>query len=432
MTKSSGRPAELTIPPLIKRNTIIFAITQSLSGAGYQLAYGLGPLIVVGLTGNAVLAGLSVALLGASRFLVAYPIGRITDTFGRKPGITVGLLVGLLGGLLVGLSLILQSIALFIIAILVFGMGMSAAQQLRVAAADMFPPNRRGEALGYILMGSLLGVLTGPFLVGASERVSPLVGLPTLSLPWLMLPVLIVPSMLLVLAVRPDPKEIGANLERYYPGIKLPLRTASAEDSGLDAWDLLRHFPTRLSIVANCAGQANMTIVMVLTSLVLDHHGHSLAAISISQAFHSTGMYVFSIPFGRLSDRFGAKAVLLWGVGTTLIGAGLVAFTEQWWTVTLGTFLVGAGWSAANIASTAQIADGVATHQRGRAVGFNDTFAGAITVVLSAITGPVVQYFGIQMTGLLAVAVAAAPFLMLVRPRPNRTEGHSGRLTGAA
>ena len=35
------------IPPLIKRNTLLFALSQSFIGAGTQLAYGIGPLMVI-------------------------------------------------------------------------------------------------------------------------------------------------------------------------------------------------------------------------------------------------------------------------------------------------------------------------------------------------------------------------------------------------
>ena len=35
-----------------------------------------------------------------------------------------------------------------------------------------------------------------------------------------------------------------------------------------------------------------------------------------------------------------------------LFGAGLVTFTEFFWSITLGTFLVGIGWAAANVAAT--------------------------------------------------------------------------------
>ena len=57
------------IPPLIKRNTVLFALSQSFIGAGTQLAYGIGPLMVIAVTGSASLAGLTVGLFGISRFL---------------------------------------------------------------------------------------------------------------------------------------------------------------------------------------------------------------------------------------------------------------------------------------------------------------------------------------------------------------------------
>ena len=76
------------IPPLIKRNTLLLALSQSFIGAAAQLAYGIGPLMVIAVTGSASLAGLTVGLFGVSRFLVSYPTGKITDTYGRKVAIT--------------------------------------------------------------------------------------------------------------------------------------------------------------------------------------------------------------------------------------------------------------------------------------------------------------------------------------------------------
>ena len=99
---SAGRlPRQARVPPLIKRNTALVALSQSFSGAGMPLAYGIGPLMVVAVTGSASLAGLSVGLFGLSRFLVSYPVGKITDAYGRKPGIQLGLAVALAGALLV-------------------------------------------------------------------------------------------------------------------------------------------------------------------------------------------------------------------------------------------------------------------------------------------------------------------------------------------
>ena len=153
---------DLRAPKLIKRNMTLFVLSQSFNGAGVQLAYGFGPLMVIALTGSASLAGLIVGIIGASRFLVAYTAGRITDRYGRRPGILLGQILSLIGGLTIGSSLIFDSFIVFVIGMMVFGMGMNAAQQLRVAATDMFPPSRRAQALGYLALGSVIGLMVTP------------------------------------------------------------------------------------------------------------------------------------------------------------------------------------------------------------------------------------------------------------------------------
>ena len=424
---------EIPTPKLIKRNMTLFVLSQSFNGAGVQLAYGFGPLIVMALTGSASLAGLVVGVIGASRFLVAYTAGQITDRYGRRPGILLGQILSLTGGLTIGASVIYDSFAAFVIGLLIFGMGMNAAQQLRVAATDMFPPNRRAQALGYLALGSVIGLMVTPGLVVATEPLALKLGLPHLGVPWLALPALIIPGMVLVFFVRPDPREIGMNLEQYYPGYKLP-RRRSGDRPAFKPVLLFRNPETRLAIISNCAANSNMAIVMVLTSLVLSHHGHSLTAIAFSHMFHSAGMFAFTIPLGRLSDRMGRQIVMYTGVFVALIGAALVALTGGlFFTVTLGTFLVGLGWAAANVSATALIADRVETQERGRAIGVNDSFAGAMSVVMAFSTGPLIEAWGLPAAGLLAVTVAAPPLVMRVAirgqfARKSRLAGEPARL----
>jgi MFS family permease len=154
-----------------------------------------------------------------------------------------------------------------------------------------------------------------------------------------------------------------------------------------------------------------MSIVMVLTSLVLAHHGHSLAAIAFSHIFHSLGMFAFTIPLGKLADRLGRDKVMFPGVAITLLGAGMVTFTPGFVTITLGTFLVGLGWAAANVAATALIADHAHTQQRGRAIGVADSLAGAVSVLTALVIGPLIEWMGLPAAGLAAVLVAAVPLL---------------------
>lgn len=402
----------LPVPTLIKRNMALFSLCQSFTGAGMQFAYGLGPLMVVQLTGSHALAGLSIALIGLSRFMIAYPIGQITDKWGRRPGIMLGLLLALIGAVVTGQSMEAQSIWMLVAGLLVFAMGMNGAQQLRVAATDMFLPNRRAEALGYVAWGSLVGLVLSPLIVHWSEAMAKAWDKDPLGLPWLMVPALIIPGMLMVLMVRPDPKEIGMNLGRYYPGYVAPPRAAGPVSQF--TWkDMLAHPRIRLALVANGAAQGNMAIVMVLTSLVLQHHGHSLTEIAQSHVFHTVGMFAFTMPLGRLADRIGNTKVMLPGVVVALVGAVLVAFTGSYWFVTVGTFLVGLGWAATNVAATAEIADVFETHERGRAIGVNETIAGGINVVAAVITGPLMVAGGLPATGIAAVLFVLPPLFMM-------------------
>lgn len=401
------------IPALIKRNTVLFALSQSFVGAGVQLAYGIGPLMVIAVTGSAGLAGLTVALFGISRFLVSYPVGKITDHYGRKPGILFGQGLAMVGTFGSGFAMLAGSAIGLTLGMIVFAMGISAGQQLRVAATDMYPPRMRGQALGFIAMGSLLGIVLCPGVMALADHIAKVTHSEAIALPWLMLPVLILGGMILVAFVHPDPKQIGMNLGRYYPDYVPPPKLAASADRTITSWDLLRATPTRLAIISNASATGNMAIVMVLTSLVLSHHGYGLTAITISHSFHAAGMFAFTLPLGWLSDRIGREGVMYPGVGIALIGALFVAFSEGYVSVTLGTFLVGLGWSAANVASTALIADQVDTQHRGRAIGFSESGAGAMSVVAAAVTGPLVECTSLPAAGVVAVAIAVVPLFML-------------------
>ena len=69
------------IPPLIVKNTLLFAISQAFQGMPMQLAVTTGASMVAFLTGSKALAGIPGMLISGSRFLVAFPTGFITDKY---------------------------------------------------------------------------------------------------------------------------------------------------------------------------------------------------------------------------------------------------------------------------------------------------------------------------------------------------------------
>ena len=414
--------ARLPIPALVRRNTLLLAASQAIGGIGGQMIPSIAPVMIVRLSGTDALLGFAVASMGISKFLAAYPVGQVTDRYGRIAGLLLGNAVCLVGSIVLGLAVLVWSLPLLIAGLLIFGVGVAGTQQLRLAAADMYPPNRRAEGLGYVLTGSLIGALLAPALVATAQAAAPALRMDPAALVWLLVPLALVPCMLLVAQVRPDPKEIASNLARYYPGYVAPAapRPAGALPvPSVGAW--LREYPKLVAFSASAIAQGTMSLMMALTSVTLAHHGHELSAISLSVAIHVIGMFGFSLPLGWLADRAGRRTVLLGGLVVLAAGAILVPVSDEYWIATLGTFLVGVGWSGASVAASALIADTTEPAQRGRAIGLNDSFAAAGAIAFPILGGPLAAAFGLMTAGVVAAALTVPVMLLALRLQATRT-----------
>ena len=421
-------PPRFPVPGLIRRNTLLLALAQAFVGMGTQLVPTLGGIMIERLLGSLALAGLATSLQYAARLLVAYPVGWVTDVYGRKAGLLLGLVLSLAGAVVVGVSMLWASFLLFIIGMLVFGLGVGAGQQLRTAAADMYLPERRGEGLGLVLTGSLVGALGGPMLIATAQGTARGLRLDAISLAWLLVPVVLLPSMGLVVLIRPDPRAIAANLSRFYQGSQPPVTdehaTGMTPGAGPRAW--LAHYPLRVAFLAMFAAHGIMTMMMALTPLAMAHHGHSLTLISLAVALHVVGMFGLSLPLGRLSDRVGRRAVVLAGLVVVALGTALVPATGDYWVTTTGLALIGVGWSGVNVAVTALIADVAPPAERGRAVGVVDSVSSLASILLPLAGGPLAEVVGFSGLVVVACALALGPAVLalrLVEPRP----GHYGR-----
>ena len=176
--------------------------------------------------------------------------------------------------------------------------------------------------------------------------------------------------------------------------------------------------------------QGNMNMMMAMTSLALNEHGFPLSAISLSVALHVIGMFGFSIPIGRLADRVGRRNTMLLGIFIAAGGTWFVVATPFYWIITLGTFLVGVGWSCVNISATALYADTTAPSARGRVIGANDTFTATAAIGMPLVGGVVVEQLGLRVLGFFGMALMAPALFFLLRLReryPGTYEGPGER-----
>jgi len=272
--------------------------------------------------------------------------------------------------------------------------------------------------LGLVLTGSLVGALGGPLLIQAARAASGSLALDATALAWIFVPVAILPALMLVLLIRPDPLAIARDLQAYYPGYlpsAEPLDRGSGSRRGFMSF--IGHYPKLTAFAAMFAVQGTMMMMMALTALALSHHGHDLTSISLAVTMHVVGMFGFSLPLGRLTDRVGRRKPMLAGLVLCGIGAMLVPVTPNYWVVALGIFLVGVGWSCVNVAASALMVDTSSTEERGRAIGAMDTFSTGSGTVLPLLGGVIAEFLGLTYVGVLGMALMVVPFILLLRLR---------------
>ena len=400
------------VPPVVRRNTLYIAIGMALQSPTMQMAITLSALMVTTITGSVTWAGIGGTILAATQVVVSYPIGKLNDTYGRKFGMLASVVLGLGGASLLGTSLIFNSFVVYVVGIIVLGFGVGAGRQIRVAAADMYPPARRGEGLGFVLTGTVAGAFIAPVVVSGGEWLSTIVDREALSLSWFLLPATVLPAFVCFAMVRPDPKRIAEELSSYWPGHAPDVRPAGAPVSLMS---LLMNRPKQVAYLCFASAQSSMSMMMIMTPLVLSDSGYSLRSIALAVALHVVGMFAFSIFFGRAVDRIGRKPMLAVGLLTCVVGAAIVPITPVYAIITLGLFLVGVGWSSVNVASTAILADTSAPSERGRAIGANDTFGSGFSMGVPVLAGIIASYFSLTGVGIAGAALALVPFVLLGR-----------------
>ena len=423
----AAAPGNDTIPRLIKRNTVFLAIGQAVVGSTFQLSPVVGGLVILRMTGSLPLVGLTVGLSGLTRIIVSYPVGKLADTVGRRAAILLGNILIAIGAVLSFYSVVGNLLWLLLAGLVLLGFGQGAIHQMRMAAADMFPLSRKAEGVSYIMTGSAIGALGGPLIVASSTAFAAGSGLDPYATPWLFPPLLAAVSGLLVLFTRPDPLRVAQNLGKYYPGASSPA-SASRADSEMEGIGRFLHFyPVLVAVLVTSLTWGNMAMMMALVSVVLQHHGFDLTSISVSVAIHILGMYALSIPLGRSADRWGRRRILMAGSAISGLGALTTALFGVYWIITLGIFLVGLGWSAAVVTSTALVGDVSPPGTRGRILGIVEIGAGVSSLILPTVGGFIAGVWGYLALGLLGLLLSIPTVVAagLLRESSPAVYGHT-------
>jgi MFS family permease len=393
----------------VRRNALLLAAGLVCLSGMVQLVVAVATVTLVEVTGIEGILGLGPAIFLGAGGLAVLPAGRMMDRVGRMPVIRGGFAVGIAGPVLTALGCEVESATLVIAGFALCGVASAVVLLSRAAAAEMFPPERRGRGVSLVLFGAVFGALLGPLFFGPLFTGRHLDS-EALVLPWLAAGGVMVVGLAISFGVRPDPSTIGASHgEGEVRGPAEPLRLIVARPG----------VPTAL--LAAIASFAVMVGVMNLSGYVAVGHGHHQSDVFTIISAHIVGMYGLVLVVGGVIDRIGRRPALIGGLLLMAVSNVGLVWLDGIPGMSVSLFGLGLGWNLSFVAATTELVSLAAPAERGRLIGLNDLVSSLIGATLALLGGVVYSEFG---TGALAVAatvLAAAPALWIVtRGRTRR------------
>jgi MFS transporter, DHA1 family, multidrug resistance protein len=258
--------------------------------------------------------GLTIAVYGLARFLLAVPAGRLSDRLGRRGTLALGGGVTVAGNILCAVA---PSYELFLAARFVAGAGaaltLTAAQ---IVLADISAPSERGRIMGIYSGVFAFAVGVGPYPGGLlAERFglnAPFVAYAALG------------SVVAVVAWLRVPETRAARLSSAASVIAPPSFAQQIRLLTASTGFLLVSFIGFAAAVARTGAVFNVVPVMVKQRLDLapDQIGLGLSLVSL-------GALVLAYPSGMLVDYFGRKAVIVPATLISGLAAALFALTPS-------------------------------------------------------------------------------------------------------
>jgi MFS family permease len=378
---------------------------QVLSGVGVAGTVAAGSLLVASISNSETLAGLAQtsAVLGAAA--LALPLARITAKGGRRAALSIGYLTGFIGSVFAIWGGSSRNLSLMLIGTFLVGAASAAGYQARFAAIDLATDESRAKQLSFVVWASTIGAVAGPNLMQPAGNFAENIGLPRLVGPYLISAItLATAAIVIALFLKPDPFLLANK------NISIEIKKGSTKAA---LSHIYRNPKALFAISAIAIGHIAMVSVMVMTPVHMAHVDVTLSVIGFVISVHVLGMYAFSPIVGSLSDRLGRVRVIQIGLAILLISAlisGLAQASDAY-TLGVGLFLLGLGWSCTLIAGSALLSESVEATFKASSQGASDLVMNLAGAGGGAIAGVII---GTLSYGWLCFAAAVPVGLLAV------------------
>ncbi|QDZ95474.1 MFS transporter [Bacillus altitudinis] len=371
---------------LYRRVLFVVSLSQIFGGAGIAAGITVGAILAQQMLGTEAYAGVPIALFTLGSAGSAFIVGKLSQRYGRRIGLSTGFVAGGLGAIGVVLAAMMNSVILLFASLFIYGAGTSTNLQARYAGTDLANSKQRATAISTTMVMTTFGAVAGPNLVEVMGKFAVSIGVPALAGPFILSAAsLIVAGLVLFILLRPDPLDIARRIAAYKAehghGNKRDAADTKTDKKGLT-----------VGATVMILTQIVMVALMTMTPVHMQHHGHGLAEVGIVIGFHIGAMYLPSPITGVLVDKLGRTAMSI-ASGITLLLAGLLAAfapSDSMILLIIALSLLGLGWNFGLISGTAQIVDSTDPSTRAKTQGTLDVFVALAGASGGALSGMVV------------------------------------------
>lgn len=401
-------PIDKSLARKITINTVLLSGAMTPLYAMAQLVLAMAAITFAAISGSKALAGIGPAIYIFASSFSAMAGGKIMDRIGRLPVLMTGFGIGALGALVTALGVGRFSLFWLIIGFVLFGFAMGIGSLARVAAADMYQPEKRAWSIALVMFGAVFGAILGPLVF------SPLyknIGATLPLTPWYMAAGFMLLGLLLIALVRPDPQRIAEMI--------LPKKSHLVGGMAAAPLGEILHRPGVITaLLVIFISNAVMTSLMSMTGFLMIQQGYSQQNIFPVFTVHMLGMFALMLPVGKFIEKVGRPRSMI--TGLTLLALSVLAMllikNNMIWSMA-ALFGLGLGWSISFIAANAELANITTARERGALMGFSDLTVGLSGAVLTLISGIIMAKIGFTSLSIVAAVLALAPILSIMREK---------------
>lgn len=385
------------LPSDSRRAMLLIFLAGALGSTGIFAIITVAPLLAEHLVGTDALAGIPAAAGTAGTAAGAYALAAIMGRKGRTIGLRLGYLVGAVGAFGAILAVEAGSFGLTALAIGISGPGFAAYNLGRFAAAELVPPERRAQVVGWVVWGATLGALVGPSLPQHVESIAVSLGLDPINAGFLVGFVAMSLGVVVSLFMRVLPPVSDAADD-----------LAGSAAARVRVSSLLRG---RIlgAVLAAIGAQTAMVMVMAVTPVHLRNAGHDLGAVGSVMSAHFVGMFALAPVAGRLVTRMGITRAIPTGLVILVAASGAAGATRGEHAAGIGIelFALGLGWSLTFVAASTALTE-VAAGARVRLQGAVDAVVWTSSAIASILGGALLDRSGYPTLGMVAAVIAAS------------------------